>query len=208
MLVHHMGKSMEAGLRGSSAARAGADFALAITCPRDETTGNTGKRQLALTKSRSGKEGPLADVTLQEVPIGNRLDGTVVTSAVLHFVPYAQVGTKPSKGRPAGHLAAARDAFNEVSLKSGMSHKVGSDGPEVRAVKYNDLFQEFEARSLESADTEEPEKTAKRIKRALNDVLSPANGFASHGKGADKKVWQTTSAVSAIMHAYAPNIAA
>lgn len=85
VLVHHYGKSAEAGLRGSSNARAGADFVLAMTCERNEITGKSTGHFLGLTKSRTGIEGGICAVSAEQVNIGLRPDGSPVTSLVLNF---------------------------------------------------------------------------------------------------------------------------
>jgi RecA-family ATPase len=69
VLVHHYGKSADARLRGSSNTRASADFVMALTCDHNETTGDAKNRVLAITKSRSGREGPISRVELKEVEI-------------------------------------------------------------------------------------------------------------------------------------------
>jgi hypothetical protein len=58
--IHHYGKSMESGLRGASAWRAGADTVIAVLAEIDPFTGDVDKRELAITKSRDGTTGALA----------------------------------------------------------------------------------------------------------------------------------------------------
>ncbi|UXN62890.1 helicase RepA family protein [Phyllobacterium sp. A18/5-2] len=83
ILVHHAGKNASAGLRGSSNARAGADFALMLACERDEITGLTKDHFLNLAKSRDAPEGPIAAIKASPIAIGARDDGSEITTLVL-----------------------------------------------------------------------------------------------------------------------------
>lgn len=83
--VHHFGKSIEAGMRGSSSNRAGADFNVVMTCKRDPITGETRDHRIALEKNRDAPEGPIADVTTDVVEIAVRDDGSPITTLVLRF---------------------------------------------------------------------------------------------------------------------------
>ncbi|ORE90209.1 hypothetical protein ATO13_23276 [Stappia sp. 22II-S9-Z10] len=133
ILVHHYGKTASAGLRGSSNARAGADFVLAMTCDRDEQTGETSDHRLSLVKSRGAAEGPIASVNRDQVVIAVRPDGTPVTSLVLTFnkpmTPPAKVSRAAESIEEALHVALA---------KHGQDYTL-DDGEVVRAVLKSDL---------------------------------------------------------------------
>ncbi len=68
--VHHFGKNKENGLRGASAWRGMADQCVAITCDRNEISGETTNRRIAVSKNRSGVEGPVCSFQLLPWPVG------------------------------------------------------------------------------------------------------------------------------------------
>ncbi len=86
-------------MRGSSNARAGADFVLAVTCDRDAQTGETSNHRIALEKNRDAVEGPIASLHREPVVIGHRPDGTTVTSLVLSFSKSTSVKAS-AEGKP------------------------------------------------------------------------------------------------------------
>jgi AAA domain len=77
---HHYGKTASTGLRGSSARRANADAVLSVLADRNELTGESGNRSLALAKARDGEEGPIGPFELELVDLGNGVASRAVTS--------------------------------------------------------------------------------------------------------------------------------
>ena len=173
ILVHHYGKDASAGLRGSSNARAGADFVLAMTCQRDELTGDTSNHFLALTKSRTAPEGGIASVRSVEVEIGQRSDGSPITSLVLEF----DAGTKlRTVGKPSKAVAAFLAAFDEALHNEGETVHVHGDrkAPQVRAVRLADVRDEFDKRYV-TASTDGNKRTdnlRKQFKNAVDHLPS------------------------------------
>ena len=176
--IHHHGKSADAGLRGSSNARAGADAVLALTATRDETTGDVRDHNLALVKSRSAAEGSLAQVTLEPVEIGQRPDGTPVTTLVLNFdtgiiIKSVARGRKPSKGR-----IALKNALEDALRDRGTKVRVHGqeNAPEVKAVSYDflaDAFSRFYLTGHSSGDPKRHDAIRMALRRAIeasNDV--------------------------------------
>lgn len=171
ILVHHYGKAASAGLRGSSNARAGADFVLAMTCDRDEVTGDTSNHYLALTKSRTAPEGGIAAVKPVEVEIGTRKDGTPVKGLVLDF----DVGTKlKTAKRPTKALQSFMAAFDEALASEGESVRIRNEAnaPQVRAVRLAHIRDEFEKRYVTGStdDQKRADTLRKQFKNALDQI--------------------------------------
>jgi hypothetical protein len=188
VLVHHYGKDANAGLRGSSNARAGADFALAMTCKRDEITGNSSNHFLALTKSRDWPEGSIAAVSATEVQIANRADGTPISSLVLSF----DTGTKLFTPRKRPNRAA--QAFSEAfrAAMAGHSERVKVHGeaeaPTVNAVRIEQVRQEF-TRIYVTGQTDEKKRTDTLRKQFANALKSPPPGVATGAWGGTEWAW-------------------
>lgn len=144
ILVHHYGKSADAGLRGSSNARAAADFVLAMTCQRDEITGDTSGHFLALTKSRAAPEGGIAAVTAEQVEIGHRADGDPVTSLVLSFDVETKLRTVKAR-RPSKADQVFQQAFSNAMASEAEDVRVHGEaaGPKVKAVRLAHVRDEF-----------------------------------------------------------------
>jgi hypothetical protein len=83
ILCHHSGKDVNAGMRGSSAAKAGADFIINMSADRNEVTGEVTSRFLHVPKNRRGFEGTIGKVTGKRVVIGIDDDGEEIDSLVL-----------------------------------------------------------------------------------------------------------------------------
>lgn len=173
ILIHHYGKNAEAGLRGSSNARAGADFVLAMTCERNEITGETENHFLALTKSRTAPEGSISAVEAQSVHIGDRRDGSPVFSLVLNFDTSMRLtaaknvdGGKP--GRPSGMgrgRSVMLDAFYAALADHGKEVRVHGEAaaPLVRAVKLSYVRAEFGKRYVTGEEGEDQQYHATRM---------------------------------------------
>jgi hypothetical protein len=134
ILIHHAGKNASSGLRGSSNARAGADFALMLACERDEITGLTKDHFLHLAKSREAPEGPIAAIRSNPVQIGVRDDGTPITTLTLDFDTQGKEPPKRTKTSKAD--IPFRDSFLSALLDKGQTVHVHGEAmaPKVKAV--------------------------------------------------------------------------
>ncbi|WOJ88314.1 AAA family ATPase [Methylocapsa polymorpha] len=83
--VHHYGKgkAAAAGMRGSSAFRGAADAILSVLVDRNEESGKSTNRSLALAKAREGEEGPISSFELRFVRLGFDEDGEPFGSCVI-----------------------------------------------------------------------------------------------------------------------------
>lgn len=182
ILVHHAGKNASAGLRGSSNARAGADFALMLACDRDEITGLTANHYLHLAKSRDAPEGPIAAVNSESVVIGSREDGSSVTTLVLDFDTSGRVPTR--KPRPTKTERPFRDAFECALADHGEVVRVRgeSNAPEVRAIRADLVRTEFAARYVTAQS--DPVKRADAVRKQFDRALERAADSGHYGTGA------------------------
>jgi hypothetical protein len=100
LAVHHFGKNQESGPRGGSAFRANVDTVIAVTANRNELTGQSDNRQLAITKQRDGMEGPISCFDLEYSQLGLEPDGEAFGSCIV--IPNDRAMIKrvkpPSKG--------------------------------------------------------------------------------------------------------------
>ena len=188
ILVHHAGKNASAGLRGSSNARAGADFALMLACERDEITGLTANHYLHLAKSRDAPEGPIAAISSEPVVIGSRDDGSPVTTLVLNFDTSGRVPTR--KHRPTKTEKPFREAFEATLLDHGEMVRVRGEAsaPEVRAVRADLVRTEFTSRYVTAQS--DPVKRADAVRKQFDRALERAASSGQYGTGAwDGREW-------------------
>jgi hypothetical protein len=188
ILVHHAGKNASAGLRGSSNARAGADFALMLACERDEITGLTANHYLHLAKSRDAPEGPIAAISSEPVVIGSRDDGSPVTTLVLNFDTSGRVPTR--KHRPTKTEKPFREAFEAALLDHGEVVRVRGEAnaPEVRAVRADLVRTEFTSRYVTAQS--DPVKRADAVRKQFDRALDRAASSGQYGTGAwDGREW-------------------
>lgn len=160
--VHHYGKGQETGLRGASGWRAGCDVVLSVLCDRNEITGESTNRRLALAKSRVSQEGPIAPFKLQFVELGIDEDGEPFGSC--YVVP--ELADSGAKRTQAGKLSRATrtyiDACNVVLGDRGERTRPFLDGPEINAVDRDLVRAEFYARWPADGDTEAKRQEARR----------------------------------------------
>jgi len=86
LVVHHPGKELEKGARGSNALPAAADVILAVSVPGftgAKAKPSSAPRRIAITKLRDGDAGSEFGYRLRTVPTGVDEDGDVVTTCVV-----------------------------------------------------------------------------------------------------------------------------
>jgi AAA domain len=113
--IDHYGKDQGAGLRGSSAKRAGADTVLACLVDRDKDDKPTNHR-IAFEKIRDGEEGREVPYRLKQVDVGVNEDGERETTCVIEWEinrPSPKKKGAPKKRKTDATLARA---IEEVGL--------------------------------------------------------------------------------------------
>jgi len=197
ILIHHYGKNAEAGLRGSSNARAGADFVLAMTCERNEITGETENHFLALTKSRTAPEGSISAVSAEPVRVGERRDGSPVFSLVLNFDTEQKLTSsknleKNKGGRPRSQGQELLDrAFNEALIDFGRDVHIDDDGaaPFVRAVEVRHIRAKFFKLYVSGED--DPDERTNAARMAFKRCLErSSDGIIKRSWGGTDWAWK------------------
>jgi hypothetical protein len=135
LLLDHYGKLVDTGVRGSSAKSAAADAILACLGDRDQATGATNNRRLAVAKLRAGPTGRVIPFRLEPTPDG--LTCTVAWNTNDEAEP-APEGRQWTKGLRIFKrcLDEAMDSFGKMTTpRAGM--------PEVKAVEQRFVRDEF-----------------------------------------------------------------
>jgi hypothetical protein len=133
IVLDHYGKVADTGVRGSSAKSAAADAILACIGDRNQETGETSNRRVAVTKLRSGPTGLVIPFRL--APTMDGVTCTVAWSAVAAAPP-------PAKPLPKS-LRTLKRAFDEALGAFGKTTVPRAGMPEVRAVDREHVREEF-----------------------------------------------------------------
>jgi len=180
--IHHYGKDASSGLLGSHIFRAGADVILSVLADRDATTGDVKNRALALAKSRTGVEGPIAPFELEFVSLGRDEDGEEFGACIVKpDLENAQKVVSKGKQRslPRGERAL-KAAIDEALSASSQRVQVMGDGPFVSAVRLSSVREAFSRFYVidEDDSAKKADALRKAFKRAL-ERLSPSYGSGS-----------------------------
>lgn len=116
VVVHHTGKSVERGMRGSSALHGATD------CEWEISADQEGSRTIRIAKMKDGEDGLSWMFRLPVVEVGNDEDGDPVTTCICEVLSepkHSDVSGEPSgKRKPAGQAAefirAVRKAIDEM----------------------------------------------------------------------------------------------
>lgn len=190
MLVHHVGKAAESGLRGASAYYAGADAAVMVLADINLQTGAVnGSRTIALGKNRDGAPGPLASFAISEAVIGKDIDGDDKPVGYVEFVELeASEGKGKAMTRPVRDLI---DSIDESLIDHGENRQVFPDSPPRKCVNIKHVQAMFNQRHTvgESGDPHEARRSAYR--RAYKKLFENKGGsFASTVVGLDEYIWR------------------
>jgi len=193
--IHHYGKAATTGLRGGSGWRAGADVVISVLADRDGLTGKVkALRELAVAKSRDGIEGPIAPFTLRFITLGVDEDGEAFGSCVVDPVlgRAAQVAARaahaPMESRA---LRTFRDAFATVASRSTTAIEVAGTEETARAVRVQDVKQEFNRRYATGEGT--PRQQADAARKAFKRILEKLpSEFATQNRDNEEWIWATT----------------
>ncbi len=206
LAVHHYGKTPDAGLRGSSAWRAGVDAVLSVQADRNELSGRSSNHQIVVTKSRIGPEGWVKPFTLRFVQTGMDEDGEPMGSCFIADADRAEVtinGVKPLRGvKKAYHGALC----NVLAAKGVALHPFGSEGPEVRAVDREEVRAEFYA--AYPADGENEQKRAASLRQAFHRgeaALRDTGFICTRSQGEVTMVWLAKDIAGNPLHAPHPS---
>ena len=163
VLIHHTGKDLAAGARGSSSLRAGVDTEI-------EVTDNDGWHRASWEKQRDGMSGFYYEFKLEPHILGQDEDGEDVTSCLVVDLQYVdEQKTKPKKLSNPERIAL--DALNELLNKatrvaSNEAMNVGAKVGQTIATK-----QEWRQLCYDRAISDSgPEAKKKAFKRAVEGL--------------------------------------
>ena len=173
MFAHHPGKAEGNDTRGHSSLHGDTDI-------NGIFSGNTGVRSIKIKKSKDGEEGGVFGYTLRQVHLGtHKKSGKPVTTCVVDWVAadVAKAMKSSSAGKWPKGLTLVHDAITSALLESGVEHKVGGDGPMVRATAVRAARDVHNKRytSTGDGDRDEAEKKAwqRNFRKARNtDLIS------------------------------------
>ena len=182
--VHHLWKNAANGLRGASAWVGNADVIETVLADIDPLTGKTSGRELVLTKSRDGEQGPLAPFTLEFITLGHNDDGE----------PYGSCCVAPQQPSESKFTVSAMgkgkrtilDAITEALDTCGKTIAPRTGMADVKAAMVSDIRNEFDRRYV--VDERDPHKANEAKRRAFQralDKLPPTHFGAGAHNGFD-----------------------
>jgi hypothetical protein len=172
LIITHFGKTAGAGVRGASSLTGGVDVILSCTADIDDATGIViGNRSLALTKSRRGGTGPLAQFNIASTVIGYDEDRDPVTAGYVEFINGESKPVGKSKPPSLGDRCFYA-ALDETILNHGVEHRLHDDGPTVRAAPRELVRKEFARRYVEDGSGNAGSSERNAWSRAFNSAMT------------------------------------
>lgn len=184
--IDHHGKTIEAGLRGSSAKIAAADCILTVL-HEASSDGGIANRRLIKTKMRGGITGPVAAMELVSVTLGTDEDGDEVTSAVVEWTGHADARKPRIDRKPAKGLTLLMRCFDDALANFGGKFRPFHDGPWVSAVLESHVRDAF----MLASQTEDSTRDAQR-KLFTRSLAAALNGgeLLTRLDGEQPKIWR------------------
>jgi hypothetical protein len=157
LVVHHAGKSIDAGETGSHAWRTSVEESLLVNGKHDNQTGLWADRRFTVIKARDGsKEGFNKPFSLQSVDLGIDSDGDTITSMIA--VPL--VGRGANDNAAAGRDAVATSkvgkvmrAFREVFELAGFPVESADGASEIRVCRQEQVQAAYLSQNPGKEDT-------------------------------------------------------
>jgi hypothetical protein len=117
LIIHHTGKDLTKGSRGSSALRAAVDTEVEVSRVRNEV------RALKITKVRDGKrEGERYGLKLVDVPLGPDADGRTDTTAVIEPLSLAEPDDKGKVVKLGANEMLLKQVFEDLARDGTLSY--------------------------------------------------------------------------------------
>ncbi len=161
LLVHHSGKNLDNGARGSSALRAAVDTELRVERSED------GVITLRATKQRDAELGDALHFRLESVELGIDEDGDPVTSCRL---VKAEAPRRDSGPRLTSNERMVLEAFDNFASDHGRPNPGGTGFPEPGAVIAVDE-RAFRAHAAENMAADKADARRKAVTRAIGGLV-------------------------------------
>lgn len=170
--VAHYGKSVETGVRGSSAYTASADVILAVQAKKT-MKGQVESRHIYIDKSRVYGTGWACDFNLTSVPVGLDEDGETLWSCYVSPEELHMKHSAPQKKQQTLALCILMQSFNQMIGEVGELIYSSSNPNGIKAIRREMLRPEFYKHYPADGDTEEKRTDAKRkqFKRTTDTAI-------------------------------------
>lgn len=180
-IIHHTGKDVSKGARGSNAQVCDVDVEFTIS-------GDDGTRSLKVTKANDQPEGKVMAFTIKSEVLGQDEDGDEITVGIVAEADPVKRAAAAKEW--AGKTVRLRDAINEVlSDDQGFDHHIPR-GPTVKAVYVDDVQAIY--RKTVVAVNPEPERPHRQADDALRRDIERAAAvrlISSHNIGQRGIIW-------------------
>lgn len=176
--IHHTGKQVANGMRGSAALRGNADYVLELT----------EARELLIEKCREGQHGTLGAFDLEQVELGTDDDGDAVTSCVVRFRQGGNRAKAAKKLPPQAKAAldVLHNLYNEDKARHVPKDKInGVDVP--KCLHISEWRDACRAKGLSKSE-DEPKKKADAEKKAFGRAVEAIEAVGLIGTYGDE-VW-------------------
>jgi hypothetical protein len=186
LVVDHLGKDADRGLRDSSVKEQAADAIMSILGERS-TSGALSNTRLALAKYRAGRAGVETPFDLIEVKLGADRDGDPITELIVKWDAAKPVGKSAERSRVTKPML---DAMHEALLSHGEMTVPRPGMVVLRAVNADHVKAAFNAAYPVRADSDE-KKRESAFRQAWNRALKACqdNGLvASHRHGPKREL--------------------
>jgi hypothetical protein len=181
--IHHTGKDVSKGARGSNAQVCDVDVEFTIS-------ESGGTRTLKVTKANDQPEGKVMEFTIKPEVLGHDEDGDEITVGIVAAADPAKPASLAPKATWTGKTGRLRDAINEVlNDDRGFDHHIPR-GPTVKAVNVEDVQAVY--RRTVVAVNPEPERPHRQADDALRHDIERAAAarlIGSHNIGQRGIIW-------------------
>jgi hypothetical protein len=179
VVVHHCGHNGER-VRGHSSLLGAEDAEISVKRLTDKTTVAT------VEKLKDGAEGEQITFTLKSVVVGEDEEGFDMSSCVAELCEAIKSGKSWPKG-----LALIREVIAEAILQAGAPHRVGGDGPNVKAVPLQAARDVHERRYVSTGTGDRAVAERKAWSRNFRQAQA-GNLIAGEVKDGTELIWLVT----------------
>ena len=188
MFAHHPGKAEGNDTRGHSSLFGDTDVTAVFS-------GSNGVRSIKIKKNKDGEGGGVFGYSLRQVYLGDhKKSGEPVTTCVVDWVSadVAKAMKSSTNGRWPKGLKLVYDAITSALLENGVEHRVGGDGPVVRAVAIRAARDIHDQRYVSTGDGDRKEAEKKAWQRNFKEARN-TNLIGGETVGGQELIWIAAS---------------
>jgi hypothetical protein len=196
LVVHHPGKDLALGMRGSNSLHAACDTVIEV---HKTSSGRPAKGQLEIIKSKDGESGPLGTFALPQVHLGIDDDGEAITSCIVELSTPKKSLIRERRKRPRNGSPAelALVELEQLLYDKGKLMPGHSNIPDnARVVSIAEWKQACARKGLAASTTEDPKNRARAESQAWKRAFSALEGsnWVAHYGDYVWKPWPTANA--------------